>query len=63
VLAGTLMDGIFLPPHFVEARQWCEAALKQKSATAAFCLGDLYRKGLGTPRDPTKALNPAEASG
>jgi uncharacterized protein len=56
VLAGTLMDGIFLPPDFVEAREWCEAALKQKSATAAFCLGDIYRKGLGTPRDPTRAL-------
>ena len=56
VLAGTLMDGIFVPPDFIEAREWCEAALKQKSATAAFCLGDICRKGLGTPRDPTRAL-------
>lgn len=56
VLAGTLIDGIFVPPNYVEAREWCEAALKQKSAGGALCLGDIYRKGLGTPRDPTKAL-------
>jgi TPR repeat protein len=57
VLAGMLMDGIGgLPPDYEEARQWCEAALKQRSAMGANCLGDIYRKGLGTPKDPTKAL-------
>jgi TPR repeat protein len=36
--------------------EWCEAALKQRSATGAYCLGGIYRKGLGTPKDPDKAL-------
>jgi TPR repeat protein len=56
VLAGTLADGVLMPPDYVEARAWCEAALKQRSALAALCLGDLYREGLGTPRDASKAL-------
>src|SRR5262249_36132558 len=55
-LAGALMDGTDLPPNYEEGRQWCEAALKQKAALAAYCLGDIYRRGLGVPKDPDKAL-------
>jgi len=54
VLAGILMAAV--PPDYDEARQWCEAGLKQQSAMAANCLGDIYRKGLGTTKDPAKAL-------
>jgi uncharacterized protein len=54
LLAGILMNET--PPDYSEARQWCEAALKQKSAMAANCLGDIYRNGLGITKDPAMAL-------
>jgi TPR repeat protein len=56
-LAGVLTDGVDSPPDYEEGRHWCEAALQQKSAMAAYCLGTIYRKGLGVPKDATKALS------
>jgi TPR repeat protein len=56
------MEGTALPPNYEEAHRWCEVALRSKialseeHAKAAFCLGHLYRNGLGTPKNPSRAL-------
>lgn len=55
-LAGLLLDGQGGTPDYAEVRGLCEKAAKARYSPAAYCMGELYAKGLGVERDPSKAV-------
>jgi localization factor PodJL len=54
-LAGLLIMNPSMSPDPAEALGLCEKAAKSKFATAFYCLGDIYQRGLGVQKDSSKA--------
>jgi hypothetical protein len=54
-LADLLLQGVAGAPDYGEIHRLCENAAKQNSAPGAYCMGELYRKGLGVEQDLPKA--------
>jgi uncharacterized protein len=54
-LASLLLEGKAGPPDYVEIRDLCEKAAKSRYSPATYCMGELYRRGLGVERNFSKA--------
>jgi TPR repeat protein len=54
-LATMLIDGLGVQQDYGLALTLCKAAAKQNYAAGAYCVGYIYRNGLGTPADPKEA--------
>ena len=55
-LASMLIDGKGVPQDYGQAMTLCRDAAKQNFAPAQFCIGFLYKHGLGIPADPKEAV-------
>ena len=51
-----LIAGRGTPVNYVEGRKWCELAAKQASPAGLYCLGNVYRAGLGVQKDMPQAM-------
>jgi len=54
-LANLLLHDTTGTANYDEVHRLCEKAAKQSSAPGAYCVGELYRQGLGVERDLSKA--------
>lgn len=48
-------DGLYMDPNVSEAFKWCEKAAMMGDMRSQFILGTLYRDGVGTVKDESKA--------
>lgn len=53
-LAGMLIAGQGVTQDYREARHWCEVAAREFAA-GMYCVGRIYRQGLGVTKDPKAA--------
>jgi uncharacterized protein len=55
VTAEILLNGRGVPQDLLAGRHWCEQAAKIDDQRAFYCLGEIYRRGLGLRADPKLA--------